>query len=143
MIIIEAESFEGIGGWVIDTQFIDLMGSSYLMANGMGKPVEDAKTEIEIPSSGKYRLWARTKDWFPESHPGIFQIMLNGKPMKHIFGKSGQDGWQWEDGNAHEICGSVEIRLHDLSGYYGRCGQKWSENSFDPGSPDAWRQCKL
>jgi hypothetical protein len=120
-VIIEAESFEYIGGWVIDSQFIDLMGSPYLMANGMGKTIEDARTEVRIPESGRYRLWARTKDWFPESHPGIFRIILNGRPLEHIFGKSGQSGWQWEDGGVHEIAGNVEIRLHDLSGYYGRC----------------------
>ena len=121
IVIVEAESFEYIGGWVIDSQFIDLMGSPYLMANGMGKAIEDARTEVRIPESGKYRLWARTKDWFPESHPGIFRIILNGMTLEHIFGKSGQSEWQWEDGGVHEIAGNVEIRLHDLSGYYGRC----------------------
>ena len=33
---IEAESFSSPGGWVLDTQFIDVMGSPYLMAHGMG-----------------------------------------------------------------------------------------------------------
>ena len=45
---IEAESFTNPGGWVLDTQFIDIMGSPYLMAHGMGKPVKDAETEIEL-----------------------------------------------------------------------------------------------
>lgn len=31
---IEAESFENKGGWVVDQQFMDLMGSPYLMAHG-------------------------------------------------------------------------------------------------------------
>lgn len=119
--VIETESFNDIGGWTIDSQFIDLMGSPYLMANGMGEPVEDAKTSIRIPKAGEYRLWARTKDWIPEYHPGTFQILLNGKPVEHVFGRSGQSGWQWEDGGVHEISGHVGITLHDLSGYYGRC----------------------
>ena len=42
--VIEAESFENWGGWVNDTQFMDQMGSPYLLAHGMGKPVADAKT---------------------------------------------------------------------------------------------------
>ena len=32
---IEAESFANPGGWVLETQFIDVMGSPYLMAHGM------------------------------------------------------------------------------------------------------------
>ena len=59
---IEAESFTNPGGWVLDTQFIDIMGSPYLMAHGMGKVVKDAETEVEVPA-GEYTLWARTKNW--------------------------------------------------------------------------------
>ncbi|MEQ1752274.1 MAG: hypothetical protein ABL974_22830, partial [Prosthecobacter sp.] len=33
---VEAESFANQGGWVLETQFIDIMGSPYLMAHGMG-----------------------------------------------------------------------------------------------------------
>ena len=39
---IEAESFQNKGGWVVDQQFMDLMGSPYLMAHGLGEPVADA-----------------------------------------------------------------------------------------------------
>lgn len=59
---IEAESFSSPGGWVMDTQFIDVMGSPYLMAHGMGKIVKDAETEISAPV-GKYSVWVRTKNW--------------------------------------------------------------------------------
>ena len=44
-LLIEAESFSQRGGWVLDQQFMDQMGSPYLMAHGMGIPVADA-TEI-------------------------------------------------------------------------------------------------
>lgn len=48
-LLIEAESFDQKGGWVVDQQFMDLMGSPYLMAHGMGVPVEDASTTISFP----------------------------------------------------------------------------------------------
>lgn len=48
-LLIEAESFDQKGGWVVDQQFMDLMGSPYLMAHGMGIPVEDASTTISFP----------------------------------------------------------------------------------------------
>jgi hypothetical protein len=37
-ILVEAENFDNHGGWVVDAQFIDQMGSPYLLAHGLGKP---------------------------------------------------------------------------------------------------------
>lgn len=45
-ILLEAESFSYKGGWKVDQQFMDQMGSPYLLAHGMGVPVEDAKTQL-------------------------------------------------------------------------------------------------
>ena len=35
-ILVEAECFAELGGWVIDQQAMDVMGSPYLMAHGLG-----------------------------------------------------------------------------------------------------------
>lgn len=35
-LMLEAETFESIGGWTIDTQCIEAMGSPYLLAHGLG-----------------------------------------------------------------------------------------------------------
>ncbi len=121
LIWLEAERFDNCGGWTNDSQFIDQMGSSYLMAVGLGEPVADAVTEVNAPKPGKYRLWARTNDWVPEHHPGRFNILLNGRPAGRTFGQSGEAGWRWEDGGVHELDGKIELRLKDLTGYYGRC----------------------
>ena len=118
---LEAEQFDDSGGWLNDPQFIDQMGSPYLLAVGLGEPVEDACTTVTLPKSGKYRLWARTKDWVPEYHPGRFEILINGQASAKPFGVTGRDGWGWEDGGAHDLEEQVEIKLHDLTGYYGRC----------------------
>lgn len=48
-LFIEAESFSNKGGWKVDQQFMDLMGSPYLLAHGMGVPVDDASTEVTFP----------------------------------------------------------------------------------------------
>ena len=47
---IETEQFDKPGGWTNDAQFIDQMGSPYLMAIGLGTPVEDASTTVRVPS---------------------------------------------------------------------------------------------
>ena len=35
-ILLEAENFKDKGGWVVDQQFMDQMGSSFLLAHGLG-----------------------------------------------------------------------------------------------------------
>ena len=36
-VLVEAESFDKLGGWSLDTQSIEGMGSPYLLAHGIGK----------------------------------------------------------------------------------------------------------
>ena len=43
-VLVEAESFNDKGGWFIDQQSMDIMGSPYLIAHGMGTPVKEANT---------------------------------------------------------------------------------------------------
>jgi hypothetical protein len=121
LIWLEAEQFDNRGGWIIDSQFVDQMGSPYLLAAGMGTPVEDAVHVASVPSPGSYRLWARTRDWAPAHHPGRFHILLQGMPAAHAFGASGRAGWHWEDGGVHRLGSTVCVALNDLTGYYGRC----------------------
>lgn len=148
-ILVEAESFAHPGGWQLDTQFIQIMGSPYLLAHGLGKPVEDASTRIEVPNAGTWRVWVRTKDWVAPWNapgtPGRFQVLVNGKPLPTEFGTEGAQ-WHWQDGGAVELpAGSVELRLHDLTGFNGRCdavvlsqGAEAPDNSSDV--LPAWRR---
>ena len=51
-VFVEAESFKNKGGWVVDQQFMDEMGSPYIMAHGMGVAVEDASTTVVFAETG-------------------------------------------------------------------------------------------
>lgn len=53
-VYVETEAFTEKGGWVPQSQYMDQMGSPYLMAHGLGTPVDDAVTEVMIPHGGKY-----------------------------------------------------------------------------------------
>ena len=46
--LVEAKSFADYGGWVDDSQFMDQMGSPFLLAHGLGAPVADAVTQIAL-----------------------------------------------------------------------------------------------
>ena len=101
-ILVEAESFDDHGGWVLDPQFLDVMGSPYLMAHGLGKPVKNAATEIELPESGTYTAWVRTKDWAPKWSPGRFKLVVDGKELRPTFGTS-EENWAWHCGGTIEF----------------------------------------
>ena len=124
-ILIEAESFADHGGWKLDTQFIEIMGSPYLLAHGMGQPVADATTTVAVPADGTYRIWARTKDWVApfgaEGAPGKFGLKVDGQMLDTVFGTSGAD-WAWQEGGSVELtAGEHELALVDHTGFDGRC----------------------
>ncbi|MHC4249036.1 MAG: FAD-dependent oxidoreductase, partial [Planctomycetota bacterium] len=122
-VLIEAEAFAERGGWLVDQQFVDQMGSPYLLAHGMGEPVANARTTVEFPQAGTYRVHVRTKDWVPgfADGPGKFRVSVAGKELARVFGAS-RRGWGWEDGGTVDLpAGRVEIALKDLTGFEGRC----------------------
>lgn len=128
-VLVEAEHFKEYGGWVDDSQFMDQMGSSFLLAHGLGKPVADAVTSIRFPRAGKYRVWARTRDWVATwkapGTPGRFQVLIDGKPLSTDFGIEGAE-WHWQAGGIYSVTPEqarkdVTIALHDLTGFDGRC----------------------
>ena len=59
---LEAESFVDYGEWRLDTQFTHKMGSAYLIAPGVCKPIGSAKTTLAVPRAGTWHAWVRTKD---------------------------------------------------------------------------------
>jgi hypothetical protein len=124
-VLVEAESFADHGGWTLDTQFIREMGSPYLLAHGLGKPVADATTKSTIPVAGDYRVFVRTKDWVARwnaaGSPGRFQVVVNGKPLTEPCGTNGA-AWGWQDGGTVSLpAGEATVGLRDLTGFDGRC----------------------
>lgn len=122
---VEAENFAQKGGWVVDQQFMDIMGSSYLMAHGLGVPVEDATTQIDFAERGKYYVYARTYNWtspwFSGKGPGAFTVSVNGSVLSDTVGITG-NVWEWQRVGTVEITKERNtIKLHDLTGFNGRC----------------------
>jgi len=148
-VLVEAEGFDNLGGWVIDQQFMDVMGSPYLLAHGLGRPVEAARTEVTFPKPGTYHLWVRTKDWVPEAEyaPGRFTVVVDGKPVNTVFGTA-RPVWHWQDGGTVEVAKPrVRVELVDMTGFEGRCDALYfttdagARPPADPGpAMDAWRR---
>jgi hypothetical protein len=123
-VFIEAEQFENHGGWELDQQSMEQMGSPYLLAHGLGIPVQDATTKIKFPTAGTYRVWVRTRDWVAPWNapgaPGKFQLLVNGKAIPEIFGTKSAT-WHWHDGGVVHVGKEARLALHDLTGFEGRC----------------------
>ena len=144
--LVEAEQFADKGGWGVDTQFIESVGSSYLIAHGLGKPVKDAVTEVNVPDAGSYRVWVRTIDWTkrldrPDS-AGRFQLEIDGKALVGELGKN-DTKWTWQPAGKVDLkAGKAKVALKDLTGFDGRADAIIfsSDEAFTPPADSTFEQ---
>ncbi len=123
-ILIEAEQFQSYGTWSLDQQFMEHMGSSYLLAHGAGVPVQDAVTSINVPRNGRYYVYVRTYNWTSPfalgEGPGKFRVSIAGQMLATV-GHTGTC-WEWQQaGRVHLQKGTCKVGLHDISGLDARC----------------------
>ena len=125
-LLVEAEFFAHKGGWIREGQFYETVGSQYLLAHGLGQPEFDAKTTVTLPKAGKYFIWVRTYNWNspwdpnPANAPGVFQLLVDGKPTCERLGDV-PTTWDWQKaGSIDYKGGSLNLALHDLTGFDAR-----------------------
>ena len=139
---VETEQFSQKGGWVVDFQFIDLMGSSFLLAHGMGRPVVDATTEIDVPEAGAYNVYAYTRNWtapWTEHPAGTYQVRVGDTTLPNQLG-TGSGDWRWQlAGTVQLKAGRTQLALHDLTGFDGRCDAICLTTGTNPQKPSVKR----
>ncbi len=139
-LLVETERFAETGGWAIDSQFIDQMGSSYLLAHGLGTPVADAATTVTV-SGGTYRVFARTRNWtahWSREAAGRFEVRVNDRPVTgcETLG-SGTADWRWQEAGTVSLPkGEAKLSLRDLTGFDGRCDAVAFVGDASAGKPD-------
>ncbi|MGN0092207.1 MAG: FAD-dependent oxidoreductase [Alistipes sp.] len=124
-VLLPASLFAERGGWTADQQFIDIMGSTYLLAHGLGEAVADASTEFDVPADGDYQLYVRTRNWtaYWSDSPteGTFNVIIDDRNEGTLFGTECSE-WHWQQGSTlHLSQGRHRIALHDLHGFDARC----------------------
>ena len=122
---LECERFDDLGGWRLDSQFRNEMGSTYLIAHGKGVPVKDAKTRFTVSEAGTYSVFARTMNWTAKwsqaGAAGRFRVIVDGKSLPVEMGTGSAD-WRWcEAGKVALSVGEHTVELQDLTGFDGRC----------------------
>lgn len=138
-LFVEAESFMKKGGWRVDQQFMDQMGSPYLIAHGMGKPVADATTEIQFPKIGIYYMYVRTfnwtSPWAATEGPGQFTIKINNQKLPVVLGSKGSE-WHWQSAGKVTVKKTdAMLSLVDLTGFDGRCDAIYFTTEGDQAPP--------
>lgn len=124
-VYVAASTFEEKGGWTADPQFMEQMGSSYLLAHGLGQPVNDARTRFTVPQDGTYHLYVRTRNWTAcwsdKPTPGVFRIRIDDREIATPFG-DGACAWHWQAGGSIYLTeGTHRLTLHDTTGFDARC----------------------
>ena len=76
------------GGWKLDVQFMDVIGSPYLLAHGCGIRVTDAKAVADVTEIGKWRVWVRSRKWVDDA--GAFKVCIGGKTIEFPGGHNAQ-----------------------------------------------------
>lgn len=122
-VLLLGSMFAQRGGWSADNQFFDLIGSTSLLAHGLGVPVADASTGFTITAGGEYNIFVRTRNWTKywseAATPGIFEVFVDGKSVG-VFGNE-EPEWHWQRGVS--LClaeGEHNVVVHDLTGFDGR-----------------------
>ena len=123
-ILVSGSMFGEKGGWTVDSQYMDQIGSTYLLAHGLGKPVADAVTDFEVPVSGEYSLFVRTRNWTApftdKPSPGVFGVLIDDKPLEAVFG-NGSSEWHWQKGCTVFLTkGRHKLAVRDMTGFDGR-----------------------
>ena len=122
-VLLLASMFDQRGGWTDDRQFFDLIGSTCLLAHGLGLPVADASTAFDISEAGEYNVFVRTRNWTAywsaAPTPGVFEVFVDGESVG-VFGNQNSE-WHWQKGLKVELAaGAHSVVVHDLTGFDGR-----------------------
>lgn len=142
-IFLETEQFDSLGGWTVETQCREAMGSFWIFAHGCGRPVADASTSFETDHPAKWHVRVRTRDWtavWKRGTPaGRFLILFDGRPLETELGTNGPE-WSWQYAGCAELpAGTHQLALHDLTGFDGRCDAVFlseDENDIPPNGRD-------
>ena len=139
-LFVEAESFSVKGGWQVDQQFMDMMGSPYLIAHGAGVPVEDASAQVRLPGKGEWHLFVRTfnwvSPWYDGEGPGKFKVAVDGDELSETLGAAGSK-WMWQYAGSFETTSrNISVALKDMTGFDGRCDALYFSRVKNPELPE-------
>ena len=114
---IDAVDFKDYGGFVKETQFVREMGQPYLLADGVGTPIQPASTSFKVTEDGYYRFHIRTKNWCPEYNPDGLVIEVDGVKSEYVCSNTHTFNWKFEAaGDFNLTKGEHILKVYDTKG---------------------------
>lgn len=134
--LVEAEDFQLLANWLVDSAKKETSGDKFLKTSGSDS---DALTVISLPEDGLYHCWVRARDYLI-ADPGTrrYQLVIDSEPFEKEVGAHGKDGWRWEKVGTRQLSkGDHVLGLRDTARFYGRCDAVLLTTSdFDPNNID-------
>lgn len=129
---IDAVDFKDYGGFVKETQFVREMGQPYLLADGVGTPIQPASTSFKVTEDGYYRFHIRTKNWCPEYNPDGLVIEVDGVKSEYVCSNTHTFNWKFEAaGDFNLTKGEHILKVYDTKGWFGRFAAVIITNDYD------------
>ena len=92
-IFFEAESLGNLGGWIVDSSMMETIHSSFIMAHGMGIPVQDATGRFSADADAVYNVWVLTRNWTAvwqgAEYIGKFNLRIDETNLPETLGTAG------------------------------------------------------
>lgn len=129
--LIEAESFQFIGGWSIVKE---TSGLTYLAA-AKGGQVADAITAVPVEKEATYTVWACSRDYATNKPGTRVSCLYINKQLMRVIGKHKREGFYWENiGTVTLKAGQALLKLNVPFSNYARVDAFLftTSTSFDP-----------
>ena len=113
-------NFSTSGGWVLED---DDIFRGKITRERVEETNDDATLNIEIETSGQYKIWCFSKD-YATNQPGTryFNVAVDGVRAPDRFGTHGKEGFNWDEVGTYSFNpGTHNIALQDTSAFYARC----------------------
>lgn len=118
--MLEAERFQYVGGWKVEKD-AEAFNKAVLMVTAGGSGAAHATTVLDVPQSGRYVFWSRTKDFQTKApRTRISRLMLDTMQLA-LQGRHGREGYHWEQIGTIELCKGLHVlRACDVAANYAR-----------------------
>lgn len=118
--MLEAERFQYVGGWKVEKD-AEAFNKAVLMVTAGGSGAAHATTVFQVPQSGRYVFWSRTKDFQTKApRTRISRLMLDTMQLA-LQGIHGREGYHWEQIGTIELHKGLHVlRACDVAANYAR-----------------------
>ncbi|NQU44408.1 hypothetical protein HQ520_14050 [bacterium] len=137
-LLIETEDFQFTGSWLFESEVNvgQFVRGHFQMNENTTPTLEDAMTAVELPASGMWHLWARSKDLPGGSGFGTrrFRLLVDERLSEKEGGTHGVNGWAWDRLGSMDLTAGEHMLALRIATHFARvdCVLLTSDPALDP-----------